>query len=410
MKDRAEIVIVGAGIAGASIALHLARRGRTDVLVLEQGELISGTTSHAPGLIGQLRTSPALTRLLMDSVELYRGLELDGVSGFQEVGSLRLASSRARLDELRQQQASAARSGLTAHLLGPDQALRKFPAMNSESLEGALYIPSDGSATAPVLAGAMIRDAQALGVAFQPQTRVTAIDLRGQGVSAVQTTSGRVETKTLVIAAGIWSPLVAQLAGIAVPLVPMQHQYVETEPIEELVGRTLPNVRDPDNLVYARLKNDGLSLGGYERNPRALAGAIPAGPDPTQLVYDERHFDVLWQSAVRRFPALAKTRLARRVNGLESFTPDGAFLLGPCSTVRGLWVACGFCAHGVSAGGGVGKAMAEWIVEGRPALDLSGMDIGRFGKAPPAGDELVAAVRQVYSTYYDVTPQSAAQH
>ncbi len=167
-------------------------------------------------------------------------------------------------------------------------------------------------------------------------------------------------------------------------------------------------MRDPDHLVYARVKNEGLSVGGYERNPRALTGAIPAGPDPTTLAFDEGHFDVLWQNAVRRFPALATSRPARCVNGLESFTPDGAFLLGPTSAVRGLWIASGFCAHGISAGGGIGQAMAEWIIEGRPSLDLSDMDIGRFGAAVPAGEALVAAVRQVYSTYYDVTPASTA--
>ncbi len=408
MKDRAEIVVVGAGIAGASIALHLAWQGHADVMVLEQGELTSGTTSHAPGLIGQLRASPVLTRLLMDSVALYRGLELDGVPGFQAVGSLRLASSRARLDELRRQQALATRGGLEAHLLGPEEALRQFPAMNRAGVEGALFIPSDGSATASVLAGAMIRDAQSLGVEFRPQTRVTAIERRGQSVCAVDTTMGRIETETLVIAAGIWSPLVAQLAGVVVPLVPMQHQYVETEPIAELAGRTLPNVRNPDNLVYVRVKNDGLTVGGYERDPRALAGAIPPGPNPTTLAFDERHFDVLWQNAVRRFPALAHSRLARAVNGLESFTPDGAFLLGPSSAVKGLWIACGFCAHGISAGGGIGKVMAEWIVDGRPSHDLSAMDIRRFGPSPPAADALAAAVRQVYSTYYDLTAASPA--
>lgn len=407
MKDRAKTVVVGAGIAGSSIAMHLAQRGHADVLVLEQGELVSGTTSHAPGLVGQLRTSPALTKLLMDSVALYRGLELDGVRGFQEVGSLRLASSRARLVELRRQHASAARSGLEAHLLSPSEAFLAFPAMRPDGIEGALFIPSDGSATAPVLAGAMIREAQARGVEFQLRTRVTAIEHRAGRVRAVQTTQGRVETETLVIAAGIWSPLIAALAGVAVPLVPMQHQYLETEPLDELTGRTLPNVRDPDNLVYVRLKNDGLSVGGYERNPRVFTSPIPDGPDPTTLPYDGQHFDALWQSAVRRFPLLATSRPARRVNGLESFTPDGAFLLGPSSQVNGLWIACGFCAHGISAGGGVGNAMAAWIIDGQPPLDLSGMDIRRFGAAPPAGEALVAAVRQVYSTYYDIAGDSA---
>jgi 4-methylaminobutanoate oxidase (formaldehyde-forming) len=239
---------------------------------------------------------------------------------------------------------------------------------------------------------------------FEPRVLVTGIERRGARVNALETTQGRVETETLVIASGIWSPLVAQLAGVAVPLVPMEHQYVETEPIAELAGRVLPNVRDPDRLVYARIKGDGLSVGGYERNPRALASAIPQGPDPTTLSFDPQRFEALWQGALTRFPALAASSLARKVNGLESFTPDGAFLLGPSRDVEGLWIACGFCAHGVSASGGVGKAMAEWIVEGRPSLDLSAMDIGRFQATAPAGQRLLDAVRQVYSTYYDLAP------
>lgn len=410
MKDRAKIVVVGSGICGASIAMHLARLGETDVVVLEQGELVSGTTSHAPGLVGQLRSSAALTRMLMDSVALYRTLELDGVRGFDEVGSLRLASSTARLEELRRQHAWAERCGLEAHLVSPAEALAMFPAMSGDAITGALYLSSDGSATAPVLAGAMIREAKARGVSFEPRVRVSAIEQDRGRVEAVETTAGRIETETLVIACGIWSPVVAGLAGVSVPLVPMQHQYHETEPLEPItaatakLGRPLPNVRDPDNLVYARVKNGGLSVGGYERNPRPWSAPIPGGENPTVLTYDAAHFEPLWQAALQRFPMLGESRPTRQVNGLESFTPDGAFLLGPIAKAPGLWIACGFCAHGVSAGGGVGKAMAEWIVEGQPQQDLAGMEIGRFGAEPPRGEELIARVKQIYGTYYDIAP------
>jgi 4-methylaminobutanoate oxidase (formaldehyde-forming) len=227
-------------------------------------------------------------------------------------------------------------------------------------------------------------------------------------VRTVETTAGRIETETLVVACGIWSPTVAGLAGVSVPLVPMQHQYHETEPLPEITaaigseGRTLPNVRDPDHLVYARVKNGGLSVGGYERNPRAWAAPIPSGENPTVLTYDAAHFAPMWQAAMQRFPMLARSQPTRQVNGLESFTPDGSFLLGPIAAVKGMWIACGFCAHGVSASGGVGKAMAEWIVEGKPQQDLSAMEIGRFGANPPSGEELIASVKQVYGTYYDI--------
>ncbi len=411
MQDRAQTVIVGGGIAGASIALHLARLGRRDTLVVEQGELISGTTSHAPGLIGQLRSSASLTQLLAASVALYRTLELDGVRGFDEIGSLRLASSSARLDELRRQQAFADQCGLETHLLSAEETVRQFPLADHSGIEGALLMPTDGSATAPVLAGAMIRDARALGVTFQDHTLVTGIDITGGTVRAVETDRGRVETETLVIAAGIWSPVVGRLAGTTIPLMPFQHQYVETAPIAELAGRTAPNLRDPDNLVYLRQKGTSLIIGGYEKNPRPFVTPIPRRDNPTVQTFDRAHFAPLLAAAGRRVPVVARAEIVREVNGLESFTPDGGFLLGPVPNLRGLWTACGFCAHGVSGGGGVGKHLAEWIVEGKPSIDLSGMSLERF-----AGRQLdEAAVRQqathIYSTYYDITaPIDAARH
>lgn len=411
MQDRAQTVIIGAGIAGASIALHLARLGRRDTLVLEQGELISGTTSHAPGLIGQLRSSASLTQLLAASVALYRTLELDGVRGFDEIGSLRLASSRARLEELRRQKAFADQCGLETHLLTPEETVRQFPLADRTGIEGALLMPTDGSATAPVLAGAMIRDAQALGATFQNRTKVTGVDVRDGAVRAVETDQGRVETETLVIAAGIWSPVVGRMAGAVIPLAPFQHQYVETAPIAELAERTVPNLRDPDNLVYLRQKGTSLVIGGYEKNPRPLVTPIPRRDNPTVLEFDRAHFAPLLAAAGGRVPAVARAEIVREVNGLESFTPDGGFLLGPVPNLRGVWTACGFCAHGVSGGGGVGKYLAEWIVAGQPSIDLSGMSLARF-----AGRQLdEATVRQeatqIYSTYYDITPPvDAARH
>jgi sarcosine dehydrogenase len=402
MHARAEIVIIGGGIAGASIALHLAKLGRKDVLVLEQGELASGTTSHAPGLVGQLRSSASLTRLLTESVALYRGLELDGAPGFFEVGSLRLASSHARMAELARQKAFADRCRLEAHLLSRGEVADLFPLMDSAGVEGALYMPTDGSAAAPVLAGAMIRDARALGVLFEPKTRVTGVEVAGGAIRAVRTDRGRVETETLVIAAGIWSPLIGRLAGVSIPLTPIEHQYVETSPIPALGATTLPNLRDPDNLVYLRQKGDALIVGGYERNPRPFRGTIPSSDNPTVQPFDRVHFGGLLEAAGRRVPDVARADLGRTVNGLESFTPDGAFLLGPLPEVRGLWTACGFCAHGISGGGGVGKFLAEWIVSGTPSLDLGRMAIDRFAGQRLDDQTVRHRACQVYSTYYDI--------
>ncbi|HVU90178.1 MAG TPA: FAD-dependent oxidoreductase [Pirellulales bacterium] len=403
MQSRAEIVIVGGGIAGASIALHLARLGRRDVLVLEQGELVSGTTSHAPGLIGQLRASASLTRLLTESVALYRGLELDGTPGFLEVGSLRIASSNERMAELQRQKAFADKCGLEAHLLSAAETRDRFPLMDPSGVVGAIFMPTDGSANAPVLAGAMIRDARALGVNFQTRTRVTGVEVAGGAVRAIETDAGRVETETLVIAAGIWSPIVGRMAGVSIPLVPMEHQYVETAAVPGLRGQRLPNLRDPDNLVYLRQKDDALIVGGYERNPRAFRAAIPRNDNPTVQAFDPSQFAGLLTAAVRRVPEVGRLAPTRQVCGLESFTPDGAFLLGPTPEVRGVWSACGFCAHGVSGGGGVGKLIAEWIVSGRPTIDPTHMAIRRF--AGQQWDEATVARRacETYATYYDIT-------
>jgi 4-methylaminobutanoate oxidase (formaldehyde-forming) len=407
MQARAEIVIVGAGIAGASIAYHLAQLGKRDVVVVERGALVSGTTSHAPGLVGQLRSSPVLTRMLMDSVALYRGLQVDGVAGFQEVGSLRVASSKERFAQLRDQAAFAARVGLEAHLLGPTETLERFPLMNPEGVEGALFVPSDGSAIAPVLAQALIRAAEAAGVRFYPHAPVCSVDVIDNRVRGVETALGRIETETLVVATGIWSPLVGRLARVPLALTPMQHQYAATGPIAELAGRTLPNLRDPDKLVYLRQHGDTLVLGGYERDPKPFdAAAIPERPDPTVHSFDAGHFEPLRRAAAERVPAIGSAGLGRQVNGLESFTPDGEFLLGPSETVRGFWAACGFCAHGVSSAGGVGRVLAQWIATGDPGVDLSVTRLERFGAQAASADFIRHGACAVYRTYYDI-PASA---
>jgi len=400
MQAHARAAIVGGGIAGASIAYHLAKLGWTEIAVLEQGDLVSGTTSHAPGLVGQLRSDVSLAKMLMYSVALYRGLGADGYLG---EGSLRLASSRERLVQLGQQAALAKAVGLEAHLVGPQQAGRMFPLLSLEGVEGALHLPTDGSAVAPILAHALIREAQALGVAFYPHAPVRAIEVIDGRVRAVATSLGRMETDTLIVAAGIWSPLVGSLAGVAIPLTPMQHQYAVTDSLPELAGCTVPNLRDPDRLIYLRQREQSLVIGGYERTPRLFdVHAIPTRPDPTVQTFAAAQFEPLRQAAGKRVPAAASVPFVRQVNGLESFTSDGHFLLGPATNVKGFWTACGFCAHGVSGAGGVGKVMAEWIVNGDPGLDLAHMALSRFDGRLPDLQTIQREACRIYSTYYDI--------
>jgi glycine cleavage system aminomethyltransferase T/glycine/D-amino acid oxidase-like deaminating enzyme len=405
MHTSARVVVIGSGIAGASLAYHLTALGCRDVVVLEQGALSSGTTSHAPGLVGQLRSSVSLSRILMDSVELYQGLQVDGEPGYITAGSLRLASSPARMEELRRQAGHARSVGLDAHLLTPHEARTLFPLMSLVGVQGALYLPTDGTARAPILARALIEKARLGGATCYADTRVHGIEVQNGRVQAVLTAYGRLACEIVVVAAGIWSPHCGRMAGVNIPLLPMQHQYVLTAPLPELTAPLhLPNLRDPDKLVYYRQEGAGLVLGGYERNPLACElDALPDGDHSTLCPYDQARFSSLLASGRERVPALAQAALVREVNGLEAFTPDGEFILGEAPEVRGYWVACGFCAHGVSGAGGVGKLLAEWIIEGEPGLNVWQMDIRRFGAHTASRSYLSSRVHEVYSTYYDIT-------
>jgi sarcosine dehydrogenase len=408
MVSQAQVVIIGSGIAGSSIAYHLSELGWKEIVVLEQGELISGTTSHPPGLVGQLRSSTSLIRLLMSSVSLYKELNRDGneEAGYTPVGSLRLASSRTRLEELKRQLEVARQAGLPAELVGPAEAHRLFSIMSLESVEGALFLPTDGSARAPILARAMADRARRAGVTFHAHTQVTGFEMNNGRVRAVLTNQGRVQTEIAVIAAGIWSPRLGRMAGVRIPLVPMQHQFAMTEPLPELGGAgSLANMRDPDNLVYFRQDGASLVIGGYEHDPAPLeVEAIPNSNNPTIMPFDPPRFQPLLEGSYRRIPRLKQAGLVKQVNGLESFTPDGAFLVGEAPEVRGCWVACGFCAHGVSGGGGVGKLMAEWIVTGKPSLDVREMDIRRFASIGWSDEEIKQRTLAVYRAYYGLQP------
>jgi sarcosine dehydrogenase len=403
MQTSANIAIVGGGIAGASIAYHLAQLGQKDIVVLEQGPLIGGTTSHAPGLVGQLRTSASLAKMLLYSVALYRKLTLNGQSGYIGEGSLRIASSKERWQQIKSLSVLANQIGMDAQLLTAAETLNRFPLLKMENVDGGLYLPGDGSAVATTIAGALIHDAAAMGVAFHPHTKVAGIDVVNGQVTGIKTAAGDIRTATLVIACGIWSPRVGRLAGVSIPLTPIQHQYVITEPLSELRNRVVPNLRDPDHLFYLRQRDQSIVIGGYERNPKPFdVDAIPERSDPTVLEFDADQFTTIFEGTYRRVPCLKDVGTMKQVCGLESFTPDGEFLLGPAPEVRGIWSACGFCAHGVSGAGGVGKVMAEWIVHGDPGMDMKSMEIARFGGKLLDKGTIQQRACQVYGTYYDI--------
>ena len=404
MTDYSRVVIIGGGVTGCSIAYHLARMGWRDVVVLDKGELTSGSTFHSAGLVGQLRASVALTRINMWSVELYDRLreETGRDPGWRRVGSLRLASSRERLLELKRQAGWARTFGFPLTVITAREAVDLFPLMSPQGLEGAAYLPTDGHIDPGGLTYALADGARREGVRFRTGVRVQAVGARAGRVSEVVTDHGTFTCEVVVNAAGIWAPDIGRMVGVTIPIVPMAHQYLTTRPIEG-VRKDFPTMRDPDRLVYFREEVGGLLMGGYEREPAAWGlDGIP--PDFTHrlLTPDWGRFEPLMEQAVSRVPAIAKAEVIRLINGPEAFTPDGEFILGEAPDVRGFFVAAGFCAHGIAGAGGVGRVMAEWIVEGRPGLDLWRMDIRRFGAHYADRGHALGQVMETYSTYYDI--------
>jgi 4-methylaminobutanoate oxidase (formaldehyde-forming) len=401
MREEAQAVIIGGGVAGCSIAYHLTLMGWHDIVLVDRGQLTGGSTHRAAGLVGQLRGTHNLTKMIMYSVELYGRLkqETDIDPDWRQVGSLRLASSPLRMEEIRRLVAQAKAFGLEVDLLTPREAIQLCPIIDDRDLVGGAYIPSDGRIDPSGLAYALAQGARSRGCEIFPQTAVTGIDVRNGRVHAVTTTQGTIRTPVVVGAAGVWSWYVGQMIGVAIPIVPVEHHYMMTVPFS--VPRNLPTFRDQDLRVYGREEVGGLLVGGYEGNP-VMCGPEPIPPDldPVKMVPNWDRFETLARSAAIRIPALAEVGIRKLMIGPETFTPDGDFLLGESAEVRGFFVAGG--TPGIAAGGGVGKAMAEWIIEGRPTLDLWRADIRRFGTQ--YGDRGYAAARavEVYARNYTV--------
>jgi 4-methylaminobutanoate oxidase (formaldehyde-forming) len=394
--------VIGGGVGGAAILYWLARLGWTDIVMVERARVTSGSTFHSAGLVGQLRSSLSLTRMMMNSVDLYRnlGAEVGLETGWHEVGSLRLASSTERMEELTRQAGWAKTFGLPLELISAEESQRLFPPMAADGVRGAAYLPTDGYIDPSQLTFALVEGARRRGAEINEETRVTAVDVAGGAVRGVVTDKGRIETELVINAGGMFAAEIGRLAGVNVPLIPMAHEYLITKPAG--LRLDMPTMRDPSLLVYFRPESGGLVMGGYERDPAPWGmDGIPADFNGKLLDEDWDRFEPLMQNAIVRVPSIRDAQVVKLVNGPEAFTPDGEFILGP-SEVRGFWVAAGFCAHGLAGAGGMGRLVAEWIVDGRPDLDAWEMDSRRFGRHYVSREYTLARTREVYSTYYDV--------
>jgi glycine cleavage system aminomethyltransferase T/glycine/D-amino acid oxidase-like deaminating enzyme len=408
MVEHARAVVIGGGVGGTSIAYHLAELGWTDIVLVERAELTSGSTFHSAGLVGQLRSSVTLTRMMMYGADLYRRLAAEtGVDpSWHEVGSLRLASSKPRLEELRRQVGWARTFGLPLELISAGEARDRFPLMSTDGVLGAVWLPTDGWLDPSGLAQALAAGARKRGVRIRTHTRVVGVGVDGGRVTGVEVESrdGSRETiasDVVVNAAGMFAPEVGRLAGVTIPIIPMAHQYLFTEAMAGVTA-DLPQLRDPDNLVYFREEVGGLCMGGYERNPAPWSlDGVPPDFNGKLLAPDWPRFEEIMAGAIRRVPAIEDAGVSRMINGPEGFTPDNEFILGE-SEVRGFFVAAGFCAHGIAGAGGIGRQMATWIAEGEPELDLWKMDIRRFGAQYGSQSFTLARTTEVYATYYDI--------
>lgn len=402
LPTTAKAVIIGGGIVGCSTAYHLARLGWTDTVLLERKKLTSGTTFHAAGLVGQLRSNANITQLLGYSVDLYNRLEEEtGLgTGWKMNGGLRLACNEDRWTEVKRQATTAHSFGLEMDLLTPSEAQKLWPLMNVDDVIGAAYMPTDGQANPSDITQALAKGARMAGAAIFEDTAVTDIEIEDGRIRAVITDAGRIECEKVICCAGQWTRTFAARCGVNVPLVPMEHQYMVTEAIKGVTA-DLPTLRDPDRLTYYKEEVGGLAMGGYEPNPKPWAvNGIPEGFHYSLLDSDFDHFEQLMEQALGRVPALENAGIKTLTNGPESFTPDGNFIIGEAPELRNFYVGAGFNAFGIAAGGGAGMALAEWVHKGEPPFDLWSADIRRFGRPHLDTDWVRTRTVEAYGKHY----------
>jgi 4-methylaminobutanoate oxidase (formaldehyde-forming) len=375
-----QVVIIGGGIVGCSLAYHLTLRGWKDVVLLERKQLTSGTTWHAAGLVGQLRATHNLTRLAQYTTELYASLEKETgqATGFRQIGSLALATSEGRFEELKRGASMARCFGLEANILTPEQAKEFWPLMSTDGVLGAVHLPKDGQTNPIDTTQALAKGARSRGAQIFENVKVTEILVRNGRATGVRTPDGDIEAEFVVNCAGMWGHQLGAAAGATIPLHAAEHFYVVTEPIPGL-PRHLPVLRDADACTYIKEDAGKLLVGWFEpkSKPWGMDG-IPESFAFDSLPEDLDHIEPLLEAAMKRVPALSEAGIQLFFNGPESFTPDNRYLLGETPEVRRLFVAAGFNSIGIQSAGGAGKVLADWIIDGHPPMDLSDVDIRRM--------------------------------
>tara|TARA_Y100000768_G_scaffold301222_1_gene235021 strand:+ start:5354 stop:7801 length:2448 start_codon:yes stop_codon:yes gene_type:complete len=380
LPTRAQVVVVGGGIIGASLAYHLTKRGITDVLLVEQGQLTGGTTWHAAGLVSQLKPTHSLTKLATYSNRLFEELEDETgqATGYRAPGSISVASDLERWEEMRRGISMASTVGVEIREIDMDELTDKVPLLRTDDLVGALYIPKDGQTSPVDTTMALIKGARQGGATVVEGVAVQRLLKNGDTCVGIETEDGHVvEAETVVMAAGMWTRQLAETIGVNVPLQACEHFYIVTEPLQG-VERGMPIVRDPSNYTYFKEETGKIMAGFFEPKAKIWKlNGIPRDFCFGTLPEDWDHLGPIFEAACHRMPALADAGLQLFFNGPEAFTPDGTFYLGESPEVDRCFVAAGFNSVGIQTAGGVGWVLADWIVDGYPPMDLSGADIRR---------------------------------
>jgi sarcosine dehydrogenase len=380
LPTHAQFVVIGGGIIGCSTAYHLARDHKADVILLEQNRLTSGSTWHAAGLVGQLRSSASITQVLKYSVDLYKRLDAEtGLeTGWKMTGCLRLATNEDRWTEYKRLATTAQSFGMEMHLVSPAEVKKMWPLMDVSDLVGASWLPTDGQASPSDIAQSLGRGARMHGAKIVEGCRVEGFDIVEDRVKAVRTNLGVIACETVINCGGQWARQIGAKAGVSVPLQPVKHQYIITEKLEGL-SSDAATLRDPDRRTYFKEEVGGLVFGGYESNPIPWTTGDVPGDFEFQLFEDDwDHFEQHMAQALARVPALEKTGIKKMINGPESFTPDGNFILGAAPELKNFYVGAGFNAFGIASGGGAGWVLAQWAAAGEAPMDLWVVDIRRF--------------------------------
>ena len=404
LPAHASVVVIGGGIMGCSTLYHLAKMGVTDAILLERNKLTSGTTWHSAAQVRALRHSHNLTRMIQYSVDLYSQLEQETGQnvGWIQKGSLSIATNADRMTHIKRQEALAHAYGINATAISVGEAKERWPLMNADDVLGAVWSPEDGRVSPSDVCAALIKAAKGLDSKLFEDTGVTGILTKGGRITGVETTRGTVMCDAIALCTGLWSREVGVMAGAEIPVLACEHFYLLTKPIDGIVGNT-PTLSDHDNRLYIRDDSGGLLVGCFEPMGKSIApGILDESFEFGLLGEDWDHFEPMMELALHRLPALESAEVKMLLNGPESFTPDGTFMLGETAETKGLFLGCGMNSVGIASGGGAGMNLAHCIVHGHPAYDLSEADAKRFASVFNSVDHLMARAPEILGTHYDI--------